>query len=207
LAYKIDDHLLDLCGFVETLALDSINLVGHSMGGRNALFYAACFPEKIERLVLVDSRLWDSERSTNALMQMLTHFPLQADTLEAVTDSISKLYPLMSPELASHIARHGYRQGEGGGFVPRYDTRMSLQCQSMGYCTENLWPFLSNLTCPTLIVRGEKSPFLSKEDTTGIVKDLPRGILKEISRSTHLPVQENPEEFKAVVWDFLNSQE
>jgi pimeloyl-ACP methyl ester carboxylesterase len=207
LAYKMDDHFSDICRFVETLALDSIILIGHSMGGRNALFYATCFPEKTERLVVVDSRLWDSEGSSNALMQMLMHFPLQADTLEPVIESIRELYPLLSSDFACHIARYGYRQTEGGKFVPRYDTRMSLQCQCMHYSNENLWSFVSSLSCPTLIVRGEKSPFLSKEDAKRIVDHLPRGILREISHSTHMPVQENLEEFKTVVWNFLNSQD
>jgi len=207
LAYKIDDHFSDICSFVETLALGSIILVGHSMGGRNALFYASCFPEKVDRLILVDSRPWGSKQSSKALMQLLTHFPLQADSLEAVIESIRELYPLLSPEFTRRIARYGYRQTERGEFVPRYDHRMSLQCQRMGYPTENLWSFLSNLTCPTLIVRGEKSPFVSKEDAQRIVDHLPRGILKEISHSSHMPAQENLEEFKAVVWNFLNSQE
>ena len=206
LAYKMDDHFLDICSFVEALALDSIILIGHSMGGRNALFYAACFPERIERLVLVDCRLWDSEESSNALMQMLMHFPLQADTLEAVIESIRELYPLLSSEFVRHIARYGYRQMEDRKYVPRYDATMSTQCQSMGYSTENLWSFLGNLPCPTLIVRGEKSPFLNKEDAKRIVDCLPRGILKEISHSTHMPAQENLEEFKAVVSDFLKSE-
>jgi esterase len=206
-AYKIDDHVFDICSFVETLALDSAILIGHSMGGRNALFYAACIPEKTERLVVVDSRLWDSEVSSNALMQMLMHFPLQADTLEAVIESIRELYPLLSQEFVCHIAGHGYRQTEGGKFVPRYDSRMSLQCQRMGYSTENLWPFLGSITCPTLVVRGEKSPFLSKEDAKRVVDHLPGGILKEISHSTHMPAQENLEEFKAVVCNFLHSRD
>ena len=207
LAYKMDDHFLDICSFVETLALDSIILIGHSMGGRNALFYAACFPERIERLVLVDSRLWDSEGSSNALMQMLMHFPLQADTLEAVIESIRELYPLLSSEFVRHIARYGYRQMEDGKYVPRYDARMNMQCQSMGYSTENLGSFLSNLPFPTLIVRGEKTPFLSREDAKRIVDHLPKGILKEISHSTHMPAQENLEEFRAVIWNFLESQQ
>ena len=45
LAYSIDDHFSDICRFVDILALDPIIVIGHSMGGRNGLFYAACFPE------------------------------------------------------------------------------------------------------------------------------------------------------------------
>lgn len=171
------------------------------------MFYAACFPEKIERLVLIDSRLWDSEGSSNAFMHMLMHFPLQADTLETVIDSIRELYPLLSLEVARHIARYGYRQADDGKYVPRYDTRMSLQCQRMRYSAENLWSYVRNLSCPTLIVRGEKSPFLSNDDAKSIVAHLPRGALSTIRHSTHMPAQENPAEFKAVVWDFLKSDQ
>ena len=140
-------------------------------------------------------------------MQLLIHFPLEAETLEQVVGSIRTLYPLLAPDVAHHIASYGYRQTEGGKCVPKYDARMSRQCQSIGYSIENLWSFLSNLRCPTLIVRGEKSPFLSKEDAKRIVDLLPRGILREIKHSTHMPAQENLEEFKAVVWNFLKSEQ
>jgi len=206
LAYSIDDHFSDISRFVEILALDRVILIGHSMGGRNALFYAACFPEKIDRLILVDSRPWDSEPSSYALMQLLMHFPLQADMLEEVVESIRKLYPLLPLESAYHIARYGYRQSEDGKYIPKYDTRISLQCQRSSYSAENLWSFVSSISCPTLIVRGERSPFLSKEDAKKIVEYFPRGVFREISHSTHMPVQENPEEFMAFARDFLNSE-
>jgi len=135
------------------------------------------------------------------------HFPIQADTLEAVIESIRELYPLLFPEFVRHVAKYGYRQSQDGKYVPRYDTRMSTQCQRMGYSTENLISFLSRIPCPTLIVRGEKSPFLTKEDAKRILGYLPRGILKEISHSAHMPAQENLEEFNAVVWNFLSSQD
>lgn len=205
LAYSIDDHFSDICGFAEILGLDGMILIGHSMGGRNALFYTACLPEKIERLVVVDSRPLDTEQSSNALKELLMHFPLQAGTLEVVVRSIRKLYPLLPLEVAHHIATYGYRQTENGKYVPRYDTRMSLQFKNSSYSAENLWSLVSNISCPTLIVRGEKSPFLSEGDASRFVDHLPKGFLREIGHSTHMPVQENPEEFKAAVWDFLNS--
>jgi len=175
------------------------------MGGRNALLYAACFPEKIKRLVLVDSRPWASQQSSNALMELLMHFPLQADTLEEVVESIRELYPLLPHGFARHIVSHGYRKTEDGKYVPKYDTRMSLQCQKSSYSAENLWAFVSNISCPALIVRAEQSPFLSREDANQLLAHLPKGFLREIGHSTHMPVQENPEEFNDAVWYFLNS--
>ncbi|MFC1825702.1 alpha/beta fold hydrolase, partial [Thermodesulfobacteriota bacterium] len=40
-SYRIDDHFSDISLFVDRLNLDNLILVGHSMGGRNALFYTA----------------------------------------------------------------------------------------------------------------------------------------------------------------------
>ena len=48
--YSIDDHFTDLVCFLEELELREVILVGHSMGGRNALFYAVCRPERIKKL-------------------------------------------------------------------------------------------------------------------------------------------------------------
>lgn len=44
-----------LAEFVELLGLERINLIGHSLGGGIALAFAFDNPEKVERLVLVDS--------------------------------------------------------------------------------------------------------------------------------------------------------
>ncbi len=203
-AYHLDDHLADLCRFSEILGLDRMTLVGHSMGGRNALFFAACFSEKVERLIVVDARPSSSERSSNALRQLLASFPLEADSLEAVEDAIHALYPLLPRTTVHHLARHGYRRNALGNRVPAYDTRMTLQCQEAHDPMDNLLPLLSNITCPTLIVRGEESPFLSREDAERIVNLLPRGVLREVRRSTHMPAQENPKAFEAVVRAFLN---
>jgi pimeloyl-ACP methyl ester carboxylesterase len=206
LRYSIDDHFSDISGFVEILGLDPVILMGHSMGGRNALLYAACFPEKIERLILVDSRPTDSEESSKALMQLLMHLPLEAGTLEEVVEAVRDVYPRLSPEVARQIGGYGYRRTENGKYVPKYDTRMGLECERSGYSAESLWSFVKNLSCPTLIVRGENSPFLTREDARRIVELLPRGIFREIRQTTHLPAQENPAEFAEVVWDFLNSE-
>jgi len=62
-AYTIEDHYVDLANFVETLGLRNLILVGHSMGGRNALFYTAYNSHNVERLILVDARATNTPQS------------------------------------------------------------------------------------------------------------------------------------------------
>lgn len=44
----------DVLGFVDALALDRVNLMGHSMGGIVAYLFAAEYPRRVDRLVLED---------------------------------------------------------------------------------------------------------------------------------------------------------
>jgi pimeloyl-ACP methyl ester carboxylesterase len=63
---------------------------------------------------------------------------------------------------------------------------------------------MKNVACPTLIVRGEESPFLSREDAQEMSVIIPQAEWVEIPQATHLPVQENLVAFKRVISDFLN---
>lgn len=49
------DYLDTLLQVLNTQASEPIDLLGHSMGGAIAVLFAAAFPEKIRRLVLIDS--------------------------------------------------------------------------------------------------------------------------------------------------------
>ncbi len=203
-AYTIDNHFLDLSAFVEALQLPPLILMGHSMGGRNALFYAASNPQKIAGLILVDARPGNHPAAVEALRQQMLSLPLLANSLDEVGRAVQSLYPSLSLEICLGLARHGYKQEPNGQYVPKYDRRMGLDSERSGYAAEDLWPFLKNVACRTLIVRGEKSPFLSLEDARKMIDLLPQAELTEIPQATHLPMQENPRGFAKVVLDFLN---
>ena len=205
IAYTLDDHFSDIASFVEKLGLNNLILVGHSMGGRNALFFAACASHGPERLILVDSRPDDTLQASQALRQLLVTFPLQARSLDVVVRAIRSLYPYLSKDSCLHIASYGYQQQQDGTFVPRFDTRMSLQSEREGYATEDLWPYIKNITCPALIVRGKESSFVFRNVAESMRKQIPKAELREIPKSTHMPVQENPAAFNKVITDFLSN--
>jgi len=204
-AYSLDDHFSDIAYFIEVLDLKGFILVGHSMGGRNALFYTACHPQNVQKLVLVDARPADNVKASARLKHDLLHLPLQAGSLDEIAQAIRTLYPSLSIDICHDLASHGYKEEVlGGPFVPKYDARMGFHSDQMGCITEDLWPFMKNVACPTLIVRGEESPFLSREDAQKMSVIIPKAEWVEIAQATHMPVQENPVVFKRVISDFLN---
>ena len=52
--YTTAAYVADLAGFCDSLNLEQFILVGHSMGGRNAMAFAGRYPEKLSKLVIVD---------------------------------------------------------------------------------------------------------------------------------------------------------
>ena len=203
-AYGLEDHFADIVQVAKRLNLEELVLTGHSMGGRNALFFAACLPEKVRGLVLIDSRPATTPRSADALRQLLKALPLQATSLDEIALSIGEHYPAISPEICYHLATHGYRRNRQGQYEPKYDSQMSLNCEKQGCGVADIWSYLKNVTCPTLVVRGENSPFLSRDDARRMCELMPAATWTEIARATHLPEQENPHDCNRVLADFLN---
>ena len=203
-AYTIEDHFVDLTNFIETLGLKNIILIGHSMGGRNALFYTAYNSDNVERLVLVDARPANSQQSSEALKNLLINLPLQAGSFEETVRKVQAVYPHISREMCYHIVIYGYKQMPDGKFGPKYDKRMGLQSERGGYATEDLRLVMKNITCPTLVIRGEESPFLSRQDVQEMCEIIPQAEWKEIPKSAHMPAQENSEIFNSAILDFIS---
>jgi pimeloyl-ACP methyl ester carboxylesterase len=84
---------------------------------------------------------------------------------------------------------------------------MLSHTQKSGCSAESLWHFMDNVKCPTLIIRGKESDFLSLEDAQEMNKKIHGSILVEIPDATHMPAQENRDVFCRVVLDFLKCSE
>jgi esterase len=177
-AYNIDDHFSDLACFINQLDLKELILIGHSMGGRNALFYAACLPERVKGLILVDARPANTDESVQALKHLLDTFPRGSDTGNTPN----------TQECGSDAAPG-----------PQYDPRLIIGAEQAGYQVEPLWPFMEGLGCPTLIIRGEKSTFVSHSEAEMMNRLIPGSELIEIKGASHLPMFETPTEFESVI--------
>lgn len=205
-AYTTEDHLVDIAGFVDALKLDKFVLVGHSMGGRNAIMYTACFPQKVARLILIDSRPDNDPKGSQALRQLLTAIPDEISSVDELAPELKRLYPYLSPEMCLHLAHHGLRETENGKFRPKYDLRMRAQSARAGYGVSDLWLFFALIPCPTLIIRGTESPILSREAARRMCRANPRARLVQIEGASHMVPQENPAAFEEAVRGFLESE-
>jgi hypothetical protein len=122
--------------------------------------------------------------------------PLKAKTILEAAEALRSLYPYLSIEACTHIARHGYTESKGGRFIPKYDTRMSGQIERSGYTTEELYDMIKHVVCPTLIVRGKKAPFSPWKRPGEFVWHYPEPLLRRLPgqptcppRKTRMPLK------------------
>lgn len=206
--YSIEQHFADLCVFIDSLQIDKLILLGHSMGGRNALFYTACRPEKVDRLILVDTRLENSPEAKLALEKQLKSLPIRTKQIRSVEDALHRIFPYLPKGACNHIAKHGYRRDHAGWLVPKYDLRMSRQLKATGDTKPDpdFRQMMNNIACPTLYIKGKESHFVSEKEFHGLRRAMNAVDFQIIPQASHMPAQENPAHFKKAVLAFLDGK-
>src|SRR5213594_1102179 len=166
-------------------------LVGHSMGGHNAMAFAAWHPDRVSRLVIVDSRPTIPPDRLDR-MHARGH---RAPRLHPDPDSAARAFRLLPretvavPELLRHLALEGFVE-RGGGWVYRFDPACNGSRSPVDAC-----PLLGRIQAPTLIVRAELSPVLPPELDARLRAEIPAAPLVEITGAYPPLVMERPAAF------------
>ena len=122
--YGTDDYVGDLEAVIDALRLDRFALVGLSMGGVNAMAYAARHPERVTRLVVVDIRPAINPDKRPGLAQAKAtaengHPVLPS--LDAAFNLRKLTHPYTSDEAIQHHVEYQCKQLEDGRWTYKQD--------------------------------------------------------------------------------------
>lgn len=198
-AYATEDFATDLQGVMAALGWERAIVVGHSMGGHNAMAFAAWHPERVRALVVVDSRPSIPEERLGRMRRRGWRALSLHPTLDAAVAAF-RLLPretVADAALLAHLARAGVVQRDGG-WQYRFDPEANRQRRPVD--TLNLLP---RIGAPSLIVRGEWSPVLPPDLAELMRSAIPHSTLGEIPGVYHHLVLDRPEAFVRVLDDFL----
>ncbi|HET9489839.1 MAG TPA: alpha/beta hydrolase [Methylomirabilota bacterium] len=198
-AYATEDFVEDLRQVMQALAWRRAVVVGHSMGGHNALAFAAWHSELVRGLVVVDSRpAIPAERLERMHRRGQRALRLHA-TPEAAVTAFRLLPPetVAPPALLAHLARAGIVRRDGG-WRYRFDPDTNRTRRPADIRT-----LLAGIAVPTLIVRAELSPVLPRDLAERMRAELPRAELVEIPGTHHHLVLDAPDAFVRVLERYL----
>ena len=198
-AYGTRHYLADLQQFIATLGLHKPVLMGHSMGGHNSIIYATQHAQELAALILVDTDAAYPEAAVQFLRK-LGEKP--AKEFGSFVEAISRFQLLpretyISTEKLRYLASFAFHERPDGKWTAKLDRKTLFRYPIDGR------PFLSQITCPTLIVRAEHSPLLSHEKINRLVSNLPNGRWVEVKDTYHHVMLDNPEGLVQAVREFL----
>lgn len=187
----------DVVELLDSLNLESVFLVGHSMGGKTAMHLACTYPKRVKKLAIVDiaPRYYQPHHQT--ILAGLHNLPL--DKVKTRRDA--------DQALSLHIDELGVRQfllknldrTEAG-----YQWRMNLpvitdHIENVGEGLEDDQQYSG----PTLFIDGATSSYIKASDEEVIGQHFPQARIQTIAKAGHWVQAEQPEAFKEALLSFL----
>ena len=174
--YSLDASMGDVAAVVAKLGWDKPMVVGHSSSGRLAIAFAANFPDKVSRLVVVDSGM---NRDEGGPKTSVGNPPLVFESVEATMAHFAKLHN--PPRISSdrERAERALVRVEKGLMLKRDPDFQNSKPQGEGAQLpqrkfRDVWDMLAAVTCPIMIVRGSRSDRWTPDILERMQRDHPK---------------------------------
>ena len=213
--YDYENHQADLEAVITNLGFDRVVLVGHSLGGRVCMRYAAANPDQMAGFVIVDSAPELDARGTTRISQDVErHRDPSFETVQQYESYLSTSYPAANPKSIKRMAHYGLKQRDDGRYILKMDSSFrglaagQLDSEALAKyeeaTTKALWDALAKIECPSLVVRGAASDIMSADVADRMVEDvMSNASLAIVPQAGHSVMTDNPDGFRDCVCKFM----
>lgn len=189
----------DLRDFIDEHGLSPADLLGHSMGGKTAMQTALSYPDRVHRLIVVDMAPRAYPPDHQGLLDALDRIdPRKYGSRDAIDTALAEGVP--DWRIRQFLLKNLRYDGE------TYSWKMNLPAIRRHY-DEITAEIRSDTTFdgPTLFVGGGNSDYILDEDHEDIRRLFPGVEFATIDGAGHWVHADAPDEFAAVVTEFLNA--
>ena len=197
--YSTDACIADLHNLLNSLNVDTAVLLGYSMGAGIALEYAIQHPNKVRALILANGgtirnqsleEMRQADERRRAQNEAIRNNGLAATFNDRLTTIFSPGFPERAPAVVEKY-REIYLANDSAKYLAR--AQAVSPRPPVDY---------SRVSCPTLIIAGERDGFFSAEAAVATQKAIANCQLK-VFPTGHATAMEDPEGFNASVLNFL----
>jgi esterase len=198
--YDTDAYVADLLQLADSWPLQRFAIIGHSMGGTNAINFAARFPKRVSALVIVDSAPELSPAGLARIARETSTMPQSFDS-EAAAETYLRTLHVRASERSIRTRLAEALIERDGHLVWRLDPAIFPLKPDP---PERSWSALTAIECPTLVVRAGDSDLVTAECADRMVKTLKYGEGSSVPNAGHMVLEDNPDDFTKVTLPFLN---
>lgn len=197
--YSMEGWVQQLDAFLTALQLDKVSLVGNSFGGGLALAFAARWPERVDKLVLMGSmgvtfpitegldRVWGYEASIENMRSVLDFFAFDRT--------------LVNDELAELRFRASTEPGMQEAFSSMFPAPRQRWVESMTTPLEQI----AALPHETLIIHGRDDRVIPLDNAWQLLQVINRAQLHVFGRCGHWTQIEHAKAFNNLLLGFLRN--
>ena len=203
--YSIESYTKFLSQFLEKIKVDKFYLAGNSLGGNIAWNYAAEYPEKVLKLILIDASGLPTFTPQPPIFKMaktpiLNSLFLYITPKFIIRKNIEQVYAdklKVTDALVTRYHKMSLRTGNRKAFIDRAKTDFNLAEKV------NLVK-LKSVKTTTLLIWGAKDTWIPLGNGKRMDSMLPNSKLVILKNSGHVPMEENPKESLEFLKSFLN---
>ncbi len=206
--YTIDGYVDFVIHFMDALKVKTATLCGNSMGGNIAWRAALKYPDRVDKLILVDASGYYSGHSGMPFFIKLGRLPGVGEffgslvTRDYIRASLRSAYYDDSKVTDQTVDAYYYPMRTEGAMHAVLARLRTPQNE-----TEQWENKITTLKLPTLIVWGANDTWKPRQDPDRFHLDIKGSKLVTIRECGHVPQEEKPGEFSAAVLKFMSGRE
>lgn len=213
--YSVDHHCKDVLALIEDLGLERLVLMGHSLGAFISLVFTALFPQRVERLILVDG---GGKLTENQMAKVFAGIKPSLDRLGQVFPSFEsyvstmKQAPFLKPwnSFLENYFRYEVEEVEGG--VRSRVHPQHIEEEATNLRKVDTVQFYSKALSPTLILRATKGMLaeddfvLPEEAAERMVREIPSAKRVDLEGTNHYSILFQPNKMRdQAILNFLKT--
>jgi len=210
--HSYDAMMNDLISFMDEQGLKKAILLGHSMGGKTAIWTAINHPERISHLVVADISPLEYPLEEGARHHMQGHERIMKALLSldlSKVNSFRDADQMLEADFPDKGLRQFLMKNLGKVEEGTYAWKLNLSglLSNLSNLSKGIVPELISdegyRQYPVLFIRGENSNYIQEEDEFGIKRIFPLAQIATIKNAGHWLHAEQPEIFIDMVKRFL----
>lgn len=204
--YSTLNHSKTLEKFVLENRFDNLTLVVHDFGGVIGLHFAMQYPEKIKRLVIMNSWLWSSESDPDYVqVKNILKSPFLPHLYRYLNFSARFVMPSSFGEnKMSKQIRHQYTKPFANKTQRNGTIAFAMSLLHDQDWFEQLWNQRHTLSSkPVLFIWGMKDPVIKPQHLGKFQLGFPNSTTVRLETSGHFPQEEQPEAVTNAILTFL----
>jgi pimeloyl-ACP methyl ester carboxylesterase len=151
--YNIAFHAADVLALCDALNLDSVNVVGHSLGAIIGMYLAAIAPQRVRKLVLIDAGGNIPADTAQAISASVSRLGTVYPSLDAYLGLMSKLPVFTWNDLWEQYFRYDADVRPDGTVTSRVP-KAAIEEESLALALTRSEALPDLVKCPTLVIRA-----------------------------------------------------